>query len=108
MFFYKHVIDKKPLAEYALWLEKLHEEGKSTFKAKINSNLLLYAANLDDNLIQIYFLVCRNEVIAYCSFSKKPRWKALETTMLYVVPTYRHSGIALLIYDAIMKLGMMV
>jgi hypothetical protein len=47
-------------------------------------------------------------VIGFCAMVKQPRWVAHETVMLYVSPESRGRGIATILYDGIMKDGVIV
>lgn len=57
----------------------------------------------------IYFTIDQvTGVSGFCCMSELPGWVALETSMLYVQPESRGKGIASLIYDVVMKDGVIV
>lgn len=47
-------------------------------------------------------------VLGFCSLAKIPRWVALETNIMYVNPEARGKGIATILYDSVLKDGVIL
>ena len=109
MFFYRYRVVETHLNKYAAWLYNIFLSGKSEKVATSGRDLHIHKV-LDKSAGEwVYFAIQKaKEVIGFCSLTKIPRWKGLETSMLYVNPLARGKGIASIIYDAVMKDGVIV
>lgn len=123
MFFYRHNVEESHLNRYSCTLFNWYLSGKTTKVATGNKNLRIEKVFDKQSQEWVYFVIDQSvdcdiqnrkssrphpAVLGFCTMSKRPRWVALETTMLYVSPLSRGKGIASLLYDAILKDGVIV
>lgn len=122
MFFYRHNVSEPQLDKYGCWLYDQFLKGTTELVATCGDKIKVHKV-FDKSDGQLCYFILDHKikveskedlkkqnpaVMGFCSLSKLPRWKALETTMLYVSPLWRRSGVALMLYDAIMKDGVVL
>lgn len=121
MFFYRYIVVESHLNKYSGWLQERYLSGKTCKVATSGKNIhiqkifdstakewVYFALDVSTRFTPIVSKTPNPAVLGFCSLTKIPRWKALETSMLYVNPEARGKGIASLIYDAVLKDGVML
>lgn len=124
MFFYRYRVAEAHLNKHSGWLYQQYLLGRTSLVATSSPNLVIHKIFDKRSDEWMYFVVDtaidsssiptklsrtpHPAILGFCALEKIPRWVALETTMLYVNPLSRGRGIATLIYDAIMKDGVIV
>ena len=110
MYFYKFSLDDSYLRKYARWLHALLHYNSVDFLERTTHNFISFKYHDKENKHFIYGMYDEDtdKVISYCVLGKFYRWKAKETRMLFVDPDYRKLGLALELYDIMLKDGNLI
>jgi GNAT superfamily N-acetyltransferase len=112
MFLNRRGIEESHLHNYSEYLYKVWSCGESLLVAYLKNKIQVHKVFVKKDRAWIYFAVDTTKQITtslgYICLRTIPKWKALETFNLYVLPEYRGMGIALSLYDAVFKDGKIV
>ena len=112
MFLNHKGIEESHLFIYSKYLFDVWSRGESELVAYCGNKLHVHKIFIKKDRTWIYFVVDTSEKITtslgYICLRTIPRWKALETFNLYVPKEYRGLGLALKLYDAVLKDGKIV
>lgn len=110
MYFYTNRVAETHLNKYANKLLKRWDACETEKVTGVSKDLEIHKTEETKTSERIYFIVdkANKTVPGYCCLDVIPGWTALETNMLFVNPSYRGLGIALIIYDGILKDGNIV
>lgn len=105
MFFYRYQPVEKHLDRYCGTLIK--NLDKAELVAGTKNKGTYKVPNRPEQQI-VYFSVHEGVVTGLAALNKIQRWKALETGMLYVPRPFRRQGVALKLYDDVLKDGVLL
>lgn len=123
MFFYRYTIASTHLHRYQADIHKRFLSGRCERVKSSSTGFRIY--KFFDNVDRdwIYFAIDHklakkvqpkvskqpsSVILGFCSLTKLPRWLAMEVSIVYTNPQLRGKGIASMLYDAILRDGVIL
>jgi GNAT superfamily N-acetyltransferase len=122
VFFYRYRVAERHLNRYAGEMHQRYLAGKTEKVATAGRDVQLHKFYDREDRNWIYFALDMKlapklqkitskpypPILGFISMTKLPRWAVYETNMIYVSPAARGQGMATVLYDAVMRDGVMV